>query len=126
MRNGFPKSERLKSYTVLKVLFKEGKSLRSNNIRFIYLTDREAVGLRCGVGVSGKYFKKAVSRNRIKRLLREAYRLQKSEIEILSEKIKLDIFILYTGISLPQYDELYKNVGEVLSKLEKELHANIP
>ncbi|MFN4197732.1 MAG: ribonuclease P protein component, partial [Flavobacterium sp.] len=45
---------------------------------FAKLPDTEETGLKIGVSASKKYFKKATQRNRIKRLLREAYRLNKA------------------------------------------------
>jgi ribonuclease P protein component len=74
-----------------------------------------------GTGVSVKNFKKAVDRNRVKRLTREAYRLQKKELEekIKKSKSQLSVFFIYTGKELPEYDEVYKQTGTALKKLEK-------
>lgn len=62
-------------------------------IRVFYKTV-EQTGIRAGVGVSTRVFKKAVDRNRIKRQLRESYRLQK-QILVLPETIEkgLDLFL---------------------------------
>jgi len=84
-------------------------------------------GLQFGVGVSAKNFKRAVDRNRIKRLTREAWRLQKNE---LSEKVKtaqkqLNVFFIYTGKELPDFITVKDKVAVVLKKLGGKIDENI-
>ena len=79
---GLGKRERLKSRKQIDNLFAEGKSFAVFPIRVTYSfmpTDGDAL-VQIGVTVSKRNFKKAVDRNRIKRLFREAYRLQKAEL----------------------------------------------
>lgn len=85
--------------------------------------EKESV-LQFGAGVSKRHFKRAVDRNRIKRLLREAYRTQKLPLQTHLEKSGkgyLKLFILYTGKELPPYPLIREKVGAVLGRLEKEL-----
>lgn len=81
MKFTFPKKEKLKSQKLIEKLFLEGKALTAFPLRVLYLqTDFEdGAKIKTGVSVSKRNFKKAVDRNRIKRLLREAYRLNKPE-----------------------------------------------
>lgn len=74
-----------------------------------------------GVSVSKRYFKKAVHRNRIKRLIREAYRTQKLPLQQLvkDHATPLQLFILYTGKELPDYNLIYIKVAEALERLQK-------
>jgi ribonuclease P protein component len=62
--------------------------------------------LQFGVGVSVRHFKKATDRNRVKRLLREAWRLQKIPLQDqLREKgMVLRLFVIYTGRELPDHE----------------------
>lgn len=80
MRNTYSKVEKLKSQKQIELLFSEGKSVAVYPLRLVFakLPDTEETGLKIGVSASKKYFKKATQRNRIKRLLREAYRLNKT------------------------------------------------
>jgi ribonuclease P protein component len=80
--------------------------------------------LQFGAGVSKRHFKRAVDRNRIKRLIREAYRTQKLPLQgLLTESRKgyLKLFILFTGKELPEYQLVKEKVGVVLGRLEKEV-----
>jgi len=64
------------------------------------------------VSVPKRNFKKAVQRNRIKRLTREAYRLQKTACST-----KMCIAFLYVGKEVPEYSEVERAIGQVLDKL---------
>jgi ribonuclease P protein component len=127
------KNERLKSRKQIEQLFKEGKSFAFTPFRIHYLfnetlnTERSIFNVQFGVGVSNKNFKKAVDRNRIKRLIREAWRLQKSE---LSEKTKavqkqLNVFFIYTGKELPDFTTVKDKVAVALKKLADKIDENI-
>lgn len=121
-RNTFSKQQRLKSRKKLQQVFAGRKAVFAENIKLLYLTgDADKGFVKCGVGLSGRYFKKAVDRNRVKRLLREAYRLQQHQLNESAEnnQKEISVFILYTGRELPQYEQLYQNVGVALQKLIK-------
>ena len=79
--------------------------------------------LQAGFGASSRHFKKAVDRNRIKRLGREAYRLQKGPLlQRLTEKgLSLAVFFIYTGRELPVYATVTEKIGVALQKLIKEI-----
>lgn len=76
----YPNNEKLKSKNEISLLFEKGKWRKQGNLRIIVLKDKSGLSIvsnKVGVSVSKRYFKKAVYRNRIKRLLRESYRLNK-------------------------------------------------
>ncbi len=77
------------------------------------------VNLQFGVGVSTKNFKKAVDRNRVKRVTKEAWRLQKLSLQqITKEQNKqLNVFLIYTSRDLPVYKEVNDKAGKILNKL---------
>jgi ribonuclease P protein component len=116
------KEERLKSRKVIQQLFKEGKSFSVFPFRVIYLVDQNLIySLQAGFSVSARNFKKAVDRNRIKRLMRESYRLQKNILQIEADKNpqKLAIFFIYTGKELPQYPMVFEKIRNAILKLRK-------
>jgi ribonuclease P protein component len=127
------KEERLKSRKQIEQLFDKGKSFAITQFRVYFLIDemlnaqRSMFNVQFGVGVSARNFKKAVDRNRIKRLTREAWRLQKNE---LSEKAKeaqrqLNVFFIYTGKELADFKTVKDKVAIALKKLSDKIDENI-
>ena len=124
------KHERLKSRKQIEKLFAEGKSFVVNPYRIYFIVDNSLTmvnGLQFGVGVSNKNFKKAVDRNRIKRLTREAWRLQKNELKELvkTQGKQLNVFFIYTGKDLPDFKTIKDKVAVALKKLGDKFDENI-
>lgn len=91
MRLSYGKSEKLKSKKSIELLFTEGDSVSSFPLRFIYINNSS--DSRIGVSVPKKKVPKAVDRNRIKRLMRESYRLNKSVFEEFNKTGILGMFL---------------------------------
>jgi ribonuclease P protein component len=127
------KNERLKSRKLIEQLFRQGKSFAAFPFRVYYMHQPETLtaqypsfSIQFGIGVSSKNFKKAVERNRIKRLARESYRLQKQSLhELLNEKKEqLAIFFIYTGKELPEHIQIKEKIGLILQRLIHIVHEN--
>ena len=120
------KNDKLKSTKTIEQLFKEGKSFSAFPFRVLYLealasNPEQKITLQTAFSVSKKHFKKATDRNRIKRLMREGWRLQKN---VLANKINdnnknLKVFIIYTGDELPEYDLIFEKTAAVIKRLIK-------
>lgn len=117
------KDERLKRRKIIEQLFSEGRSVAVFPIRAQYkIYDNVLTNpLQAGFSVSSRNFKKAVDRNRIKRLMREAYRLQKNTLQetLQTKQQQLALFFIYTGKELPDYATVSERVGIILNKLLK-------
>ncbi|MFC6269118.1 ribonuclease P protein component [Frigoriflavimonas asaccharolytica] len=74
---GYPKHEKLKGKDDTALLFKKGKWFSHGTLRIVFVKHGAESSPKFGVSVAKKLYKKAVDRNRIKRLLREVYRLNK-------------------------------------------------
>ena len=71
----FTADERLKSRKRIDELFEKGQRFNTGPFRIFYLMQAGTKpSLKCGAGASSKNFKRAVDRNRIKRLIRECWR----------------------------------------------------
>ncbi len=114
----FPKNEKLKSKKLIDQLFREGKGITSFPIKIIYLKTplSKEVKFQAGVTVAKRNFKSAVDRNRIKRLLRESYRLNKPLIFNNMEG-NFAFLILYLGKEMPTYLEIEQSMLGVFQKI---------
>jgi len=119
--HSFNKKEKLKSRKLLDQLFTKGKSVSVFPVKVFYLplASEADEPVQAGVGVSGRNFSKATDRNRIKRLLREAYRLNKSILHeaLTADQKKIAVFILYLGKEKPELTALNEAMPLVLNKL---------
>lgn len=124
------KNERLKSRKQLEFLFKKGKSIVVFPFRvyFVYNTEvreNDFYPVLMGAGVGKKYFKKAVDRNKIKRITREAFRLTKPKFtEIAKAKGgngQLQVFFLYTHRELPEFQSVKDKLELIPSKISEKL-----
>ncbi|NDW10022.1 ribonuclease P protein component [Dysgonomonas sp. 520] len=112
--NTFGKAERLCSEKRIGALFTSSSSFIAYPLRVVYLLREPETEPQVSVliTVPKKKFKRAVKRNRIKRLIREAYRLNKSSYIELSEALNksVDIAFLYLDTELPGYEDIEKAV----------------
>jgi ribonuclease P protein component len=122
------KSERLKSRKQIDELFESGKKITLFPFRLLYRMEHGKGIIKAGFSVSSKNFPRAVDRNRIKRLSREAYRLQKKDLEkgVLKNDYTLHLFFIYTGREIVEYEEISSRLKEVLNKLVKVIHEKHP
>jgi ribonuclease P protein component len=117
MSSKFPKKEKLKSEILIRRLFEEGKSITSYPLKLIYLPVNSSaeVKIQCGVAVSSRNFKSAVKRNRIKRLLRESYRLNK-EKKFNNIEGSFAFLFLYLGKEMPRYEDVERRMKVILKQ----------
>lgn len=120
-RKRLRKSERLSSQKQIQALFTEGKSFSASPfvIRYSKLADQSVPSHQVLVSVSKRNFKRAVDRNRLKRQIREAYRLNKHLL--LNPTDKYAIAYIYTFKKMIPYKDLENKLIESLSRLQAEL-----
>lgn len=123
-KNKFPKQEKLCGTKRIDKLFAQGDSFIAYPLRVIYLiqtleNDGEESSISVLVTVSKKKFKRAVKRNRVKRLVREAYRLNKVSFQLLlkDNSKKMDIAFIYLKTELPDYKEIEQAILKTISVL---------
>src|SRR5690606_19868903 len=118
MNESFPSSEKLKSKILIEKLFSEGKYLKRYPLKLIYtpIGKGEINTHKTGVTVTKRNFKKAVQRNFIKRLMREALRKNKYLVDNNLER-KFALMFIYTGNEIPGYNKISTAVVELLKDL---------
>jgi len=97
-------------------LFSEGKSYKKFPVKVFFIEVQDAETTQVTFAVPKRNFKLAVSRNRIKRQLREAYRLNKGNHLEKSGK-KFALLFLYLGREKPTYEAIEASVISLLKKL---------
>ena len=115
----FPKNEKLKSSKAIATLFSEGKNHFNFPIKVFFIPKPSAEKNLAAFAVPKRNFKLAVDRNRIKRQLREAYRLNK-DVLMKNEDKKYIMLFLFLGREKPQYDQVVKAMVSLLKKLRDE------
>jgi ribonuclease P protein component len=112
------KDERLKSRKRIDQVFKDGGKFTVSPFRVHFILDDNGSGLQAGFGVSAKTFKKAVDRNRIKRLTREAWRLEKDPLKYqLTGNRSLAVFIVFTANEIQPYSTISEKIKKIITKL---------
>ena len=120
----FPKKEKLKHKRLFSQLFEQGHSKYIFPIRLLWIRvdpPISEVNFLCGVSVPKRLFPKAVHRNRIKRKLREAYRLNKPSITHQSDGLQYAILYIYTA----REDHSSQKIHASMKQLTKFLHKQI-
>lgn len=120
--NTFKKIEKLKNKKLIEQLFESGLSVTAFPLKAMYLTTsfEDEVIVKVGISVSKRRFGSAVDRNRIKRLLREAYRLNRNDI-FNNMTTQCAVMILYIGVEKPSFEQIDSAMVNLLTKLHNKL-----
>lgn len=125
----FRPHEKLKSSIQINHVFENGKRYHHYPLLFLVAPlprdhtlpelQKNQSGIQAGFTVSKKKFKKAVDRNRIKRLMREAYRLQKHKLCQIHQDMtsgSTGITMIYIGHQIPQYSTIFDSVTQFIDQ----------
>ena len=129
----YQKTDKLKSRKQTQHLFSTGQAINVFPIRLIYTIEPiESTAanlsltsvLQAGVGAPSRTFRKAVQRNRVKRLFREAYRLEKPNFisQAALDNKRVNLFLLYTDALVLTQVEIQGKLKEALSILVTKLN----
>jgi ribonuclease P protein component len=124
IRNTFGKAERLCSKKLIGELFKDGKHITIFPYRLIWKEVElpSSSPVQIAISVPKKRMKRAVDRNRIKRVLREGYRLNKAELynSLKDSKKQYALFLIYSGPKDIEFKEAEGKIILILQRLIKE------
>ena len=119
----FSKKEKLTGETVVNELFLKGASFIAYPVRVVWSVSKTEDGpsIKVLMSVPKKKLKHAVDRNRVKRLLREAYRLQKKDLTVLVEEQGLQVRMALVWIpnEVLEYAKVERKVLDALFRMQK-------
>jgi ribonuclease P protein component len=120
-RETFVKSERLCSTKILSNLFESGNIFYTSMFKIVWGISPVSISFPAQVtfSVSKKGFKLAVTRNLIKRRMREVYRKNKNLLyeHLISENIQIVFVVVVKGKEVPDYLAIEKSMKEMINKL---------
>ena len=128
----FPKYERICKSNEIQSLFEKGAGFSCYPYRVVYLfrpVGDKPVTCRLLLSVSKKRFHHAFKRNRVKRLIRESWRKNKSKLYELCTRntISVDVALVYNATVIHSYETMLektgKAVGELINRYEKAIQT---
>ncbi len=119
----FDKAQRLHSKKRIETLFRQGKSFLVFPLSVRYIIKNGEGSTEILVVCPKRYQKLAVNRNRIKRLIRENYRLNSIELKTLAKQkgLNIDFSVSYVHKEMSNFVLIEKKMQEILSTLQKEI-----
>ena len=121
---GLPKYERICKVNDIQTLFDRGSGISVYPYRVVYLFHRDdsrPPTVRLLVSVSKKRFHHAFKRNRVKRLIREAWRKSKSPLYEICRRdnISVDVALVYTATVIHTFEEMSKKTKKTVVEIGK-------
>ena len=141
----YQKKDKLKSRKQTQHLFSKGQSMNAFPIKLIYTIEtfetlsvllpsppfnlmeiKNKGQLQAGVGAPSRTFRKAVVRNKVKRLLREGYRLEKPTFldSAALEGKRVNLFFLYTDATILSQLQIQEKIKQLLERLSEKLNES--
>ncbi|HQB29043.1 MAG TPA: ribonuclease P protein component [Paludibacter sp.] len=125
--NQFPKNERLCGEIRIKQLFEAGSTFKVYPLKVVYkrIDNAQEIPVQVLISVPKKIIKKAVHRNKVKRQIRESYRLNKWLLhqKCVDKNVQLDLAFVYLSGSMHPYSEINDKVKLSLEKIAQTLEA---
>lgn len=121
MKQTFKKSERLTNKKDIDAIFEKGLVIKSFPllVKHLPINFEDGAGLKVVISVPKRRIRKATDRNRIRRQMKEAFRLNKMALkEVLKKReLSLALFFVYTGKEKPDYAQIEGKIKLILKEL---------
>ena len=114
----FTKAERLTSKIAIENLYQSKKSVQSPPFRINWIVAPQSdIPVQVIISVPKRLFKKAVDRNKLKRLTREAYRKNKNILYQGINTKNIFLMFIYTDKKTSDYDTIEKAILGAFAKI---------
>jgi ribonuclease P protein component len=127
-RETFHKSERLCSRKIIASLFDSGNIFYSPLFKVIWQKTvlNTSSPAQIAFSVSKKGFRGAVTRNLLKRRMKEAYRKNKHILYnyLIPEKIQIAVIVIFRGNDVTDFHTIEKSIVEMLENLTYMIREN--
>lgn len=120
----FHKSQRLKNSKSISGLFESGIHLYKYPLKVMYrIHTGDSPGVKAGFTVPGRNFRNAVDRNRLKRRMRESFRLNQPDLEefLNSGPVGLNLFFIYTSTREEDYPVIDRALRFLIASLQERI-----
>ena len=118
--NSFLKNEKLCQKESIDLIFAEGDKISDRPIKLLWTeVVSQSLPLQTLISVPKRRIPKATDRNRIKRLIRESFRLHKQPLidQLTQKKVFINLAIIYTENKVLSYKEIHDKICLTLQRL---------
>ena len=110
-----PKKDIIRSKKDIEALLEKGETLFRYPLKAYFRSGNGASAPRMIVSVPKRHFKRAVKRNRLKRLVREAFRLNRNMLE----GAEYDFLFVYLGKEMKDYGTVESSIREIFRQVRE-------
>ena len=115
----FSKKERLCSKSDIQKLFENNQHLIHNKMKVFWIQKlSKKKSLKLLISVPKKAIPNAVDRNKLKRLIRESFRINKN---IIGNKNELHLGLIYLSSEIPKFNVIEEKIKVILHRLNDKL-----